>query len=97
MLGFPLNLTSHDNPYDIASKRDGLTLRCKAIRGRILGEGAAWLGLGGVWWLAGLRPHQTTPNPTKNLFARAYPWTKLRAMRRMVRDGLAVAHKILSQ
>ena len=30
-------------------------------------------------------PHQTTPNPTKNLFARASPGTKQRAMLRMVR------------
>ena len=30
-------------------------------------------------------PHQTTPNPIKNLFARASPGTKLRAMRRMVK------------
>ena len=57
-----------------------LTLRCKAIRGRILGLGAARLGLGGVWLLGGVRPHQTTPNPTKNLFARASPGTKQRAM-----------------
>ena len=29
-------------------------------------------------------PHQTTPNPTKNLFARASPGTKQRDMRRKV-------------
>ena len=53
-----------------ATKGCLLTLRCKAIRGRILGVGAAWLGLGGVWLL--VTPHQTTPNQTKNLFARVH-------------------------
>ena len=42
-----------------------LTLRCKAIRGRILGVGAAWLGLDGVW-LLGTQPK------TYSIFARAH-------------------------
>ena len=44
-------------------------LRCKAICERILGVGAAWLGLG---------------DPNKNLFARASPGAKQRAIRHMV-------------
>ena len=54
-----------------------LTLRRKAIRRRILGVGADWVGLGGVW-LLGTQPNQ------KPIRTRAFPGTKQRAMRRMV-------------
>ena len=64
-----------------------LTLRCKAIRGRFFEVGAAWLGLGGVWLLDGVR-HSTPPNHTqpnqKPIRAPASPGTKQWAMRRMV-------------
>ena len=44
-------LSINHSPVSSHKSRDiisDLTLRCKAIRGRILGVGAAWLGLGGA-------------------------------------------------
>ena len=93
--------------YAPANTMYTLTLRCKAIRARILGVGEGWSCLGGVWCVGWVRshlfpdfleprlqlalalltppkPHPTTPNPTKHIFARASPETNLRAMRRMV-------------
>ena len=61
-----------------------LTLRCKAIRGRILGVGAAWLGLGGVWLLGNhIQPNQ------KPIRMPASPGTKQRAMQRIVSNYLS--------
>ena len=48
-----------------------LTLRCKAIRGRILGVSAAWLGLGGVWFLG--KPH---PTQSKTYLRARISWDK---------------------
>ena len=48
-----------------------LTLRCKAIRGRILGVSAAWLGLGGVCFLG--KPH---PTQSKTYLRARISWDK---------------------
>ena len=41
--------------YSFAQDSSTLTLRCKAIRGRILGVGAGWLGFGGRWLFGRVR------------------------------------------
>ena len=54
--------------------RPTVALSCKAIRGRILGVGAALLGLGGVWLLVGwgeTPPNHTQPNQKPILYLRA--------------------------
>ena len=73
--------------YDLRHAGFTLTLRCKTIRGRILGaSGRCLVGFGwGV--VVGYTPPNHAPPNQKPICARASPGTKqrLRAMRRMVR------------